>query len=142
MSKRTITRLFVGSLLGTVAGLVLLSTAAGLAYAHGSLIMKGPDVVGVRSTPFAWSMVALAGLAILVTCAAIVTQFVAWIGALVNTAQLPDKTWFVILLVAGLLSLAFVVMAVYLIAGPPDRPPVGQPAPPPKPLTRAEPLSR
>jgi hypothetical protein len=38
---------------------------------------------------------------------AAVAHFVAWIGAVLNTAQLPDKTWFVVLLVVGLLGLVF-----------------------------------
>ena len=45
-------------------------------------------------------------------------QFVAWIGAVVNTARLDDKTWFVVLLVLGLLSFGFIAMLVYVLAGP------------------------
>jgi hypothetical protein len=68
-------------------------------------------------------MAALAGVAILVMLAATVTQFVAWVGAVINTAQLKDKTWFIILLVTGLLSFGFIAMIIYLIAGPDDTPP-------------------
>ena len=42
----------------------------------------------------------------------------AWIGALVNTSALDDKTWFVILLVLGVLSFGFIPMLVYVLAGP------------------------
>jgi hypothetical protein len=49
---------------------------------------------------------------------AAVTHFVAWIGAVLNTAQLPDKTWFVVLLVVGLLGLVFIATVAYVIAGP------------------------
>jgi hypothetical protein len=51
---------------------------------------------------------------------AAVAHFVAWIGAVLNTAQLPDKTWFVVLLVVGLLGLVFIFIATvaYVIAGP------------------------
>ena len=52
-----------------------------------------------------WLVGALAGL-------------VAWIGAVLNTAQLEDKTWFIVLLVLGLLSFGFVAMIAYVIAGP------------------------
>ena len=45
-----------------------------------------------------------------------------WVGAVVNTAGLKDKTWFTILLVKGLLSLGFIAMIIYLIAGPGDPP--------------------
>ena len=120
MSKRTVTRVFIGSVVALAAGLILLFTAGGLAYANGSFIMDGPDVVGVRSTPFGWSMIALAGLAVLTLLGALVAQFVAWIGAVLNTAQLQDKTWFVVLLVAGLLSFGFIAMLIYIIVGPND----------------------
>lgn len=121
MSKRTITRVFAGSLAALAAGLVLLFVAGALAYRNGTFIMDGPDVVGVRSTPFGWSMLALAGLAVLTMFAALVGQLVAWIGAVLSTAQLADKTWFIILLVAGLLSVGFIAMVIYIIAGPDDR---------------------
>jgi hypothetical protein len=44
------------------------------------------------------------------------------IGAVLNTAQLDDKTWFIVLLVTGVLGLGFFVMIAYLLAGPDDRP--------------------
>jgi hypothetical protein len=87
MSKRTITRAFGGNLISLAAALILLLVAGGLAYVSGSLIMDGPDVVGVTSTPFSWGMIALVGLAILTMLGALLAQFVAWIGALVNTVQ-------------------------------------------------------
>jgi hypothetical protein len=58
------------------------------------------------------------GLAILLLLFAAVAHFVAWIGAVLNTAQLPDKTWFVVLLVVGLLGLVFIATVAYVIAGP------------------------
>ena len=39
-------------------------------------------------------------------------------GALLNTAQLEDKTWFIVLLVLGLLSFGLVAMIAYVIGGP------------------------
>ena len=36
----------------------------------------------------------------------------------INTAELEDKTWFVVLLVLGLFSFGFVAMLAYVIAGP------------------------
>jgi hypothetical protein len=73
-------------------------------------------------------MVALAVLAVLVLIGAAIAQFVAWLGAVLNTSRLQDKTWFVILLVTGLLSFGFIAMIVYVVAGPDgDRPePVGR----------------
>jgi hypothetical protein len=63
----------------------------------------------------------MAGLAIVGILAIIggaLAQFVAWIGAVLNTSRLDDKTWFIVLLVLGLLSFGFIAMIVYLIAGP------------------------
>jgi len=45
-------------------------------------------------------------------------QFIAWIGAVLNTSRLDDKTWFIVLLVLGLFSFGFIAMLVYLFAGP------------------------
>ena len=58
-------------------------------------------------------------------------QLAAWIGALVNTYRLQDKTWFAVLLAGGLLGLAFgllgfAAMVAYLVAGP-DGMSAGQP---------------
>jgi len=123
MAKATIGRLFWGSLVAFAGALVLLAAAGGLALANGSLVRDGPDVTGIRETPFGWVMAGLAGVAILVMLAAAVTQFIAWVGAVINTAQLKDKTWFIILLFTGLLSFGFIAMIIYLIAGPDDSAP-------------------
>lgn len=120
MSKRTVTRTFIGSLVAFAAGFVLLAVAGGLAYAQESFVMDGPDFVGVQSTPFGWAMVALGALAVLTMVGALVAQFVAWLGAVINTAQLADKTWFIVLLVLGLLSFGFIAVIVYIVAGPGD----------------------
>ena len=46
---------------------------------------------------------------------------VSWIGALLNTALVEDKTWFILLLVLGLLSFGIVAMIAYVIGGPDGR---------------------
>src|SRR5687767_5046945 len=80
--------------------------------------MCGPDVTGMGWTPFAWTMVGLFVVAPLAVIGGSIGGLVSWIGALLNTAQLEDKTWFVVLLVLGLLSFGLVAMIVYAIAGP------------------------
>ena len=130
MAKATIGKLFWGSLIAFGGALILLAVAGGLAIANGSLVRDGPDVTAIRENAFGWVMVALAAVAALVMIAAAVTQFAAWVGAVINTAGLKDKTWFIILLVTGLLSFGFIAMIIYLIAGPEDPPPVSaEPAP-------------
>lgn len=121
MPKHTIVRLFLASVVAAVAATVLLLVAGGLAVANDVFVMRGPDVVGIRPGTFGWVMVALAVIAVLVLVGAAIAQFVAWLGAVLNTARLEDKTWFVILLVTGLLSFGVLAMIVYVIAGPDDR---------------------
>ena len=42
----------------------------------------------------------------------------AWVGALLNTSSLEDKTWFATLLVLGLVSLGWVAVIAYVLTGP------------------------
>lgn len=121
MPKHTIVRLFLASVVAAVAATVLLLVAGGLAVANDVFVMRGPDVVGIRPGTFGWVMVALAVIAVLVLTGAAIAQFVAWLGAVLNTSRLEDKTWFVILLVTGLLSFGVLAMIVYVIAGPDGR---------------------
>ncbi len=118
MRKATIVRLFVGSVIAIAAAVVLFLVAGALALGNDVFVMDGPDVVGIKAGLFGWTMLALAALAVLVMLAAVAAQFVAWVGAVLNTAQLPDKTWFVIVLLAGLVSLGFLATLVYVIGGP------------------------
>ena len=118
MSKSSITRFFVGSLIAVAGGVVLIATAVLVGFASGSFVLDGPDVAGLRSSPLAWSMIGVGLVGVLALVGGGIGQFVAWIGAMLNTARLEDKTWFVVLLVLGLLSFGFVAMLVYVIAGP------------------------
>ncbi len=118
MSKSTVTKIFVGSLVAIVGGLVLLGAGLFLAYVNGTFIMDGPDVVGVHPSAFTWSMAGLAIVGILAVIGGTLGQFIAWIGAVLNTARVDDKAWFIALLVLGLLSFGFLAMLLYVVAGP------------------------
>jgi hypothetical protein len=118
MSRSTILKWFFGSLIGLGGGLALLVVAGAVALANDVFIMRGPDVVGVRSGALAWTLAGLVILAILVMIAAAVATFIAWIGAVLNTADLPSKAWCVSLLVIGLLGFVFIAALAYVIAGP------------------------
>ena len=72
---------------------------------------------------FFWSMTGLIVIGGVVAAAGGLVQLVAWIGALVNTYQVPDKTWFAVVLGGGVLGLffgliGFAAMVAYVIAGP------------------------
>ncbi|HYI21045.1 MAG TPA: hypothetical protein VEX62_00275 [Candidatus Limnocylindrales bacterium] len=118
MSKPTISRLFVGGVVAVIAGIVLAIAALAVAVSGGAFVMDGADVVGLQPTPYAWALVIVGLLAVVALIGGSVAGLVAWIGALINTAEIEDKTWFVLLLVLGLLSFGFVAMLAYLIAGP------------------------
>jgi hypothetical protein len=118
MTKSTVTQFFVGGIVAFVAGLIVAVAAIWAAFAAGEFVMDGPDVTGVQFTAFGWSMVGLMIVGGFSMIGGAIAGLVAWIGALINTAQLPDKTWFVLLLVLGLPSFGFIAMIAYVLAGP------------------------
>jgi hypothetical protein len=118
VSKPTVIKVFLGSVASVIAGAVLAFMAVWIAFANGAFVMNGPDVVGVQSTPFAWAIAGLAVAAALAIVAGFIGGLVSWIGALLNTSQLQDKAWFIVLLVLGLFSFGLVAMIAYVIAGP------------------------
>lgn len=118
MSKRMVTTAFLGSVIAAAAAAVLAFAAVWIAYDNGAFVMRGPDVIGIESTPAAWTIVGLGIVAALAMIAGLIGGLVSWIGALLNTSQLEDKTWFIVLLVLGLLSFGLIAMIAYVIAGP------------------------
>lgn len=128
MRKQTIIKVFLGSLLAGLGGVAMLALAGTVLYQSDTFVMDGPDVVGIESSGLGWAMLGLAVISTLVIAGAVIGQLVAWIGAVVNTAALPDKTWTVVLIVTGLLSFGFLGMLAYVVAGPDDAPPPPQPA--------------
>jgi hypothetical protein len=122
MSKQMIGKVFFGSLAAFVSSLLITAAAVFLAIDRDVFIMNGPDVVGVRSSTGVWATLALGVLALILLLASAVGGFVSWMGALAATASRTDKSWFVALLVLGLLSVGFLATLIYLVAGPPDEP--------------------
>ena len=118
MTRSTILRLFVGSLIAAVVGSALFTLAAALGLGNEVLIMSGPDVVGLRPGALSATMIVTAGAALLLWTGATVAILVAWVGAIINTANLPSKTWLVIELVIGLLGLPFVAVLAYVVGRP------------------------
>jgi hypothetical protein len=101
MSKPTIARLFVGASVAVAGGLVLVLAAVWAAVASDLVVTVTLVVVG--------------SLALLTGAVAAVAS---WIGALLNTAKLEDKTWFVSLLVLGLFGVGVLAMVAYVLVGP------------------------
>jgi hypothetical protein len=117
MSKASVTRLFIGAALVVVAGFVIGVAALGAALLGGAITIGGPNVVSVDGGAFAGMVVWLV-VASVVIAGGTVAAIASWIGALLNTAQLEDKTWFVVLLVLGLFSFGWLGMIAYVVAGP------------------------
>jgi hypothetical protein len=139
MSKRTITRLWVAGLVVLVVGLVVGGVGLALMFAYGGHFTTAPSGNGSQFIPslddFFWTTIGVMATGFSIALIGGIVQLAAWIGALVNTNQLQDKTWFIVLLVGGLVGfsvglLGFAAMVAYLVAGPdglasqrPDTPP-------------------
>ncbi len=118
MSKATVTRLFIASLIAVTAGAVLAVIAVALAFANDVFVMNGSTVVDVRPSALAVSLLGLGVLGGIAIIGGAIAGFVSWIGALLNTSQLQSKTWFLVLLLLGIFNLGFLAMIAYVIAGP------------------------
>ena len=118
MSKMTVTRLFIGSLIAVAAGSAVFIAAIWLAIANDVFVMSGPDVIGIHGSALAWSLLGFALAGTVAVAGGAIGGFVAWIGALLNTWRLESKTWFAVLLLLGIFNLGFFAMIAYLIAGP------------------------
>ena len=118
MSKKNVTRLFVGAILAVVAGVVLGIAALSAALASDAIDLGGSDSIDVNGGSGAWTALGLVIVGSLAALGGTVAAVVSWIGALLNTWQLEDKLWFGSLLAGGLLGLGFVAMIAYVLAGP------------------------
>jgi hypothetical protein len=127
MNKPLITRIWLIGLIGLVIGLMVGGVGLGLMLAFGGSYTpttsdNGYEFVPTLNAVF-WTTIAVMASGFALAAAGAVAQFVAWIGAVVNTYQLEDKLWFWVLLAGGLLGLTwgvipFATMVAYLIAGP------------------------
>ena len=117
MSKSTVTRLFVGAVLLMIVGVLIAFGAVVVGIADGVVTIGGPAIVSITGSGLAGTLIWLA-VAALVIGAASLAAVGSWIGALVNTYGLEDKTWFLALLVLGLFSFGWVAMVAYIFAGP------------------------
>jgi hypothetical protein len=118
MSKATVTRLFVGAIVAIAAGVVLVLAAVWAAFAGGMIVVGGPDVLAVNGGSATWTVLGLVIVGTLAIIGGAIAALLSWIGALLNTVRLEDKTWFAFLLVLGLLSFGVVAMIAYVLAGP------------------------
>jgi hypothetical protein len=146
MAKSTITRTWIGGLVVFAAGIVASMVGVFLMLGYGGTFTQVAGTNNYDFTPdmsgFFWTAIAVVVVGGVIALAGGLVQLVAWIGALFNSYSLPEKTWFVILLLGGLLSFffapfGFAAMLAYVIAGPdglPYRQTPGATIPQPGPL--------
>jgi hypothetical protein len=127
MTKPTVTRTWIAGLVIFALGLIVAGLSVGLMLAYGGIFTAAPNGSGYDFVPrydaFFGTMVFLIVVGGIAAAVGGFVQLAAWIGALVNTYQLQDKTWFVVLLWGGVLGFAFgllgfAAMVAYVIAGP------------------------
>ena len=118
MSKRNVTRLFVGAIVAVGAGLVLGVAALWAALASDAVDVGGSDVIDVNGGSGAWTALGFAVVGSLAILGGTIAAVVSWIGALLNTWQLEDKMWFASLFALGVLGFGVVAMIAYVVAGP------------------------
>jgi uncharacterized membrane protein len=118
MSKKNVTRLFVGAMVAAAAGFLLGVAALWVALASDAIDFGGDFVIVVHGGSGAWTGLGLVIVASLTILGATIAAVVSWVAALLNTWQLEDKTWFASLLALGILGFGVVAMIAYLVAGP------------------------
>ena len=118
MSKKNVTRLFVGAIVAVSAGLVLGFAALWAALASDAIDLGGGDYIDVNGGSGAWTALTLLVVGSLAILGGTIAAVVSWIGALLNTWQLEDKLWFGSLLAGGVLGVGVIAMIAYVAAGP------------------------
>jgi hypothetical protein len=127
MTKSMINKTWIAGLVVFAAGLVAAMAGVFLMLAYGGTFTQVAGTSSYDFVPridgFFWSTVsAIVAGGVLAAVGGLI-QLAAWIGGLVNSFMLPEKTWFFVLLIGGVLSLAFglvgfAVMVAYVIAAP------------------------
>ncbi len=121
MSKASVTRLFIAGLAAAAAGAIVAIAAIWIAIANDVFVMRGADIVGIQGSALAWILLGVALAGAITFTGGLVTGFIAWVGALLATAQLERKTWFIALLLLGIFNLGILGMVAYVLAGPGGR---------------------
>lgn len=149
MNKSTITKTWLVGLVAFAAGIVAAIIGVLLMLGYGGTFTQ---VAGTANqydfTPnmngFLWTTISVIIVGGLIALVGGIVQLAAWVAALFNTYLVPDKAWFLIVLLGGLLSfffapIGFASMLAYVIAGPDGS--VYHQVQPPAPVPQTRPLA-
>jgi hypothetical protein len=127
MSRSTIVRTWLGGLIAVAGGLALAGVCVGLMLGFGGTFTPAATGQGYDFEPtlngFFWTTVGGIVFGGVLAMVGGLVQLAAWVGALINTNRLEEKTWFGVLLASGLIGfvvglVGFAGMLAYVIAGP------------------------
>jgi hypothetical protein len=128
MKKSTVVRTWLAGVIFLAGGLVLAGVSIGLMLGFGGTFTPSPVGQGAYEfeptlNGFFWTTVGGIVFGGALAAAGGLVQLAAWIGALVNTSHLDDKTWFGVVLAGGIVGffvgpLGFAAMLAYVVAGP------------------------
>jgi len=131
VTKSSIARTWIGGLAAFAAGILVSIVGVFLMLGYAGTFTQIAGTSDYNFDPnlngFFWVTIALIVAGGFIAVVGGVAQFVAWIGGLINSYALPEKTWFAVLLVGGVVSLAFApvgfaAMMAYVIAAPDGTP--------------------
>jgi hypothetical protein len=131
MTKSNVSKVWIGGLALFGGGIVVAIVGVFLMLGYGGTFSQVAGTNDYHFNPalngFFWATTGLIVTGGLVAVVGSIAQLVAWIGGLVNSYLLPSKTWFVVLLLGGLLSVAFApigfaAMIAYVVAAPDGTP--------------------
>ena len=124
MTKRTITKWWIlGAVIMIVGGILALFSSLALVPHIQDLSANFQSNNFVPDSSF-WTLISLIVLGGIAVLGGSIVQFVTWIGAVINTNRLVDKTWFNILLWVGIAGivlgplLGWGLMIAFMIGGP------------------------
>ena len=127
MTKSTVTKTWIGGLVVFGAGIVASIVGVFLMLAYGGTFTQIAGTNNYDFTPdmngFFWTTIGIIVVGGLISLIGSIVQLAAWIGGLFNSYLLPSKGWFVILLLGGVVSLAFApigfgAMLAFVVAAP------------------------
>lgn len=125
--KSTITKTWIGGLVTFAAGIVVSMVGVFLMLTHIGTFTQIAGANRYNFTPdidgFFWTTIGIIVIGGLIMLIGRVVELAAWIGALFNSYMLPGKTWFLVLLLGGLLGIVLApigiaVMLAYVVAAP------------------------